>query len=243
MSHSISNRIGLKYLTLITTLIITLYIVTAVVQNRVVSLYGLNVCAAIFVYPFSYLLCDITTEVYGYKITRQFIWCGLTSWVVSGILITSIAKLPTPEFWSNYSQQWNFVMDPYLRTVSSGIVAVIAGQFINIYMISKFKILTSGRLFWFRSVSCCFVGDLITTILALSFIFLGRMPLANIIEIILYEVGISIVLQALFAVPGTLLVRFLKNSENIDAYDYATNFNPFKFQVTDDPAPNFVADK
>lgn len=241
MNQTISNRVGLKYLTLITTLVVTFYIVTAVVQNRLVSIHGFNVCAAIFVYPFSYLFCDITTEVYGYKVTRQLLWCGLLSWLISGFLIAGVIKLPTPGFWSTYSQQWDVVMSPYLRTVSSGIIAVIAGQFINIYMISKFKILTMGRYFWLRSVGSCFTGDLITTVLSLSFIFVGRMPFHNIMELIIYELSLSIAIQALFAIPGTLVVYFLKKSENIDTYDYSTNFNPFKFKVSEDsaaPVPN-----
>lgn len=221
-------------MTLITTVVVTLYIVTAIVQNRLVSLHGFDVCAAIFIYPFSYLFCDINTEVYGYNITRQLLWCGLLSWVISGLLITMVIGMPTPGYWSTYSQQWDVVMNPYLRTVSSGIVAVIAGQFINIYMISKFKILTRGRYFWVRSVSSCFMGDLITTILSLSFIFAGRMSFDKIGHLIAYELFLSIAIQAIFAVPAIFVVRFLKKSENIDAFDYNVNFNPFKFGITED---------
>ncbi len=233
MHQKIQDRVGFKYLNLITTLVVTFYLVTAIIQNRLVSLHGFNVCAAIFVYPFSYLLCDISAEVYGYKVTRQILWCGLLSWLVSGVLIALTIKLPGPAFWSSYSQQFNVVMEPYFRTILSGIVAVIAGQFLNIYIISKFKILTRGRFFWVRSVSSCFMGDLITTVLSLSFIFLGRMPFDKIVELIVYELIISIVIQAVFAFPATFFVNLLKRSEGVDAYDYGINFNPFKFNSDD----------
>jgi uncharacterized integral membrane protein (TIGR00697 family) len=226
-----------KYLTLISSIVVTLYIVTAVVQNRLVSIHGFDICAAIFVYPFSYLLCDISAEVYGYKITRQILWCSLLSWIISGLFIAFTIRLPTPIFWSSYSQEFNVVMSPYLRTIMSGIVAVVAGQFINIYTISKFKILTRGRFFWMRSVSSCLTGDLITTVLSLSFIFLGRMPFHEITQLIVYELTISIVIQAIFAIPATLIVNFLKKSENADAFDYNVNFNPFKFSTADDLPP------
>lgn len=234
MHQKISGGMRFKYLILITTIVVTLYIVTAVVQNRLVSLRGFDVCAAIFVYPFSYLFCDISTEVYGYKVSRQILWCGLLSWLISGLFITLAVDLPAPSFWSGYSQKFNVVMEPYFRTIMAGIVAVIAGQFLNIYTISKFKILTQGRFFWARSVSSCFTGDLITTILSLSFIFLGRISLHEITQLIIYELAISITIQAVFAVPATVLVRFLKKSENIDAYDYNVNFNPFKFNAIEE---------
>lgn len=217
-----------KYLTLITTIIITLYLITAIVQNRIVSLGHYNVCAAIFVYPFSYVLSDITTEVYGYRKTRQIIWCALLSWAISGAFITAIISMPSPGFASHYSIEFNDVMGPYVRTIAAGIFAVIAGQFLNIYIISKLKILTQGRFFWLRSVSSCFLGDAITTILAITLIFLGRAPLAEITQIVVLEIGLSIILQALFAIPATYMVSFLKRAEKLDTYDYNINFNPFK---------------
>ena len=124
------------------------------------------------------------------------------------------------------------MMAPYFRTIMSGIAAVIAGQFLNIYLIAKLKIMTRGRFFWARSVSSCFFGDAITTILSIFFIFAGRMPYQEITQIIGLEFLISIVLQAIFALPVTFLVCFLKNSEKIDAYDVSLNFNPFKFTTT-----------
>ena len=33
----------------------------------------------------------------------------------------------------------------------------------------------------------------------------------------------------IFVVPAALVTKFLKKSENIDVYDYDTNFNPFHF--------------
>ena len=223
-----------KYLTLISTLIVTLYMVTAVVQNRIIAIGDFNVCAAIFVYPFSYVLSDICTEIYGYKTSRQIIWCSLLSWLVSGMFISLIISAPTPHFWSNYSKQFNTVMAPYFRTILSGIAAVIAGQFLNIYIIAKLKILMRGRYFWIRSVSSCFFGDAITTLLSISFIFAGRMPFSQIGEIIAAEFFLSIILQAIFAIPSTVIVHILKKSENIDVYDRHINFNPFKFSTKEE---------
>lgn len=231
MEHNISLRAGFKYLTLLTAVIVTFYIVTAIVQNRLVVIGNFDLSAAIFVYPFSYLICDVMTEVYGYKVARQVLWCSLLSWILSGVLIISVINLPTPGYWSSYSEQFDTVMAPYLRTIVSGIVAVVAGQFLNIYAISKLKILTNGRFFWIRSVSSCFSGDAITTTLALTFIFAGRLSFDKIAVMITSQIVIAMILQGFFALPAGILVRFLKKLEKIDAYDINVNFNPFKFNI------------
>ena len=68
-----------------------------------------------------------------------------------------------------------------------------------------------------------------TIILSIIFIFVGRVSFHHISELIVYEFGIDIVFDIVTIVPAVLLVRYLKQSEGIDVYDFSTNFNPFKF--------------
>lgn len=229
--ENLSNRIRFKYLFLLSTIIIALYMITAVVQNRLISLNGFNISAAVLVYPFSYLFSDVCTEIYGYRATRQVIWCCLLTWLLSAVFIQLIIYLPTPHFWSGYSHDWNVTMSPYLRTIMSGVIAVLSGQFINIYIIAKFKILTQGRFFWIRSILSCLVGDIVTMVIALTLIFVGRMSFHYILELMLYELCISILIQSIGGFLSIILVNKLKKSENIDIYDNGVNFNPFIFKV------------
>lgn len=224
--------VGFKHIYLLLALMITFYMTTAIVQNRLVALTDhYYVAAAVFVYPLSYLISDIVAEVYGYQFSRQMLWLGLMSWFISAFFVMIFIREPYPAFWAAYSIKYDDVMSPMFRCMVSGVVAVITGQFINMYCIAKLKILTRGSYFWIRSVSSCLIGDVITVFLSIIFIFVGRMSFEHILEIASLEIVISIILQSLFAIPAMFIVAFLKHAENINYFDYNTNFNPFKFEI------------
>lgn len=210
------------------------YLTTGIVQYRLISFGHIYFSFAIFVYPLSYLICDIVTEVYGYRQSRQLIWCGIAAWILAGILVTIATHTSPPAFWQGYAKQYDHIMGSYLRYGLSSAAGVMLGQFLNIYIISKLKILTRGRYFWLRSVSSTFAGDTITITVALVFIYYGDMPISNIFEIIFYEIIVNCGYIAIMAIPAIFIVRILKKAENVDAYDHDINFNPFKFTLTEE---------
>ncbi len=225
------TRSHYKYLILLTTLFITCYLLTAVVQNRLVGFHHIFLTGAIFIYPISYLLSDIVTEVYGYKFSRQMIWCGIISWIIMALFLEFIMKLKVPHFWKTYDNDFSVIFAPILRDVLAGSIAVMAGQFLNIYAISKLKILTKGRYFWIRSVSSSLVGNFLTNFIALFFIFFGRTSTHSTFEIMIYDILMDIIYTGALALPAVFFAAFLKRAEGIDAYDLNINFNPFKFDL------------
>jgi len=89
------------------------------------------------------------------------------------------------------------------------------------------KILTKGKYLWTRTIGSTLVGEGIDTVLFVIIAFLGlyelRLVLLIIISNYVFKVGMEVVLT-----PVTYkIVNFLKRKENIDYYDYNTNFNPF----------------
>jgi uncharacterized integral membrane protein (TIGR00697 family) len=222
-----------KYLIFLVTLFLISYLASPVVQNRLVLFGHTYFSATLFVYPLSYSISDIVTEIYGYRVARQMIWSGIFAWLISGLFFMMVIHMKGPAFWKIYDNEFNMVMQPYLRSVLSGTLSVIAGQFLNIYIISKLKILAKGKYFWLRSLSSSICGNVITITLSLLCIYVGRMRMANIIEIILFEVAVDIVYSAVAAFPATFVVMYLKAKEKLDVYDYNINFNPFKLALQD----------
>ena len=220
-----------KYLLILVTLFIVCYLVSAVVQHRLVSIGEAYFTATALSYPLANLISDMITEVYGYQISRQVVWCGIGAWFVMGLFLVIIIHLPIPGFWSGYDQKFSIVMSPYLRAIVSDSLGIIVGQFVNIYLISKLKILTRGRYYWLRSVGSSFAGDIVTIFVAITSIFYGTMPLPNVYTIAFYGVILNIVCCAIGAVPAMFIVKVLKKAENLDPYDYGVNYNPFRFKL------------
>ncbi len=66
-----SNR-----LLLITVIFVTCLIAANIIAVKVISFGFLILPASIFVFPLSYIIGDILTEVYGYRWARRVIWLG-----------------------------------------------------------------------------------------------------------------------------------------------------------------------
>ncbi len=61
-------------------IIIAVYITCLITANitavKMITLGPLTFFAAIFVFPLSYIVGDVLTEVYGYRMARKVIWLG-----------------------------------------------------------------------------------------------------------------------------------------------------------------------
>ena len=82
----------LWFLTLTYTMIIVL---ANWFDARLIHLIGLDTDAGTLVFPLTFLLSDLVTEVYGYKFARRAIWCGFLFNAVFLIYSQIVIHLPS----------------------------------------------------------------------------------------------------------------------------------------------------
>ena len=104
--------------------------------------------------------------------------------------------------------------------------AVMIGQYINIYVFSRLRLLVKGRFFGLRSIGSTFIGDTVTFAIALFGDFSGNMGNHAIFVLVIDELIIMYVLAILLAIPASIIVSALKKVE--PEYNTGLNFNPFK---------------
>lgn len=214
-----------KLLVLLAILCATFLHLALLFQSDLVALGKTFVSATIFVYPFTCITLDIIAEVYGYRFAKQTLWATVIANLIFGLLAALSAKLPAPSFWTHYDQAYDYAMSPIFRTVFVGLGSIIIGQFINIYVITKLRILVQGRFFALRSIGSTMIGDTLTVIIALSLNFTARMPVGNIITIIVNELLIMYAFAIALSIPANILTFWLKKTEPVLT---GVDFNPFK---------------
>ena len=78
-----------KYLSLLMALNITFLLVSDFTGARIIAIYGVGVSVTVLYFPFTYLIGDILTEVYGYAQARRVIWisilCSVAGSAVAGV--------------------------------------------------------------------------------------------------------------------------------------------------------------
>jgi queuosine precursor transporter len=219
-----------KCIIFIAVLYFTAWAATYPMVYKMVSLAHVLETGAIFLFPLSYALADVITEVYGYQVARQVVWTAL----ICGFLYTSalevVTYMPPAKFW-HHEGAYQVVFGHMLRAYFSLAIATIIGAFVNIYIISKWKIFLKGRYFWLRSLGSTAIGELLFTIIGGALSYSGIEPFHQMFWLMFDGYMFKMIYAFIAVWPIALLAIMLKRIEKVDVFDNNINYNPFKLGV------------
>ena len=217
-----------KFILVLAMLFITASLAADVVAYKFVLIGPLLESGATIIFPFTYVLGDVITEVYGYPTIKKIIWIGLSCELLFAVLINFIIHSHALHRFP-YQAEYTHVLGGLLTFVLSCIIGDVFSSFANVYIISKFKIFLKGRVFALRSIFSTAVGELIMNIITCLLAFLHFTTFHSVLHIILSAYLLELIYAVIFVVPAQLLCIILKQAENRDAYDYNVNYNIFSF--------------
>ena len=218
-----------KYLDIVTVgFVVTLFLSNFIGNAKVAQIGHSTFLAGVILFPFSYLLGDILTEVYGYSKSRRVIWLGFGALVISAILVQIMVIMPSPISWNNKAA-FETIFSNSFRVVGCSMLAFWFGEFANSFTLAKMKIATKGKYLWTRTIGSTIVGEAVDTLVFYPLAFAGVAGFSfQLILAIMISNYILKVLWEVIATPFTyVVVAFLKKKEKEDHFDYKTNFSPF----------------
>lgn len=217
------------YLVPIAGLFSAVLIISLILASKIVSLGGLTFTAAMIVFPLTYLLGDVLTEVYGFSATRRIVWAGFAAQAIWVLAYWVAAALPPAPFWP-HQHAFETVLGATPRMAFAGMCAYLVGEFVNAYVLVKLKIRTRGRMLALRLIGSTMVGQAVDTALFLALAFGGVIAIADLVPLGLSVWAIKVAWE-IVALPFSLpLIAFLKRAEGEDADDSGTDFNPFRLR-------------
>ena len=189
----------------------------------------LQLSGAVVIFPISYIINDLLTEVYGYRRAMMVIWMGFVLSAFVAVAAQLVSWLPEPiypeskEVASSFDRLFGLVP----RTTVASLLAFILGSQMNAFVMSKMKVATKGRGFGWRAILSTLAGELSDSIIFYPLAFAGVMPARAILSIILTQVTVKTLYEVLILPLTSVLARRLKKAEGIDTYDYGISYNPF----------------
>lgn len=217
------------YLIFLAMMYMNVMLCSGVLTHRLIQLGPFYTMAGTLIAPLWFLLSDIIAEIYGYKVAKKIVWFGFICQTVFALFCSILIQIPSPNFLDNQNS-YLIVLGSILHTCISAVTAYIIGGFINIYFISKWKLLLKGKYFWLRSLGATTISELIFTVLAVSLIQFGKLPLNKILAIIGVSYSLKVTYAIILAFPANLLVNLIKKSDGIDVFDKNINYNPFRIK-------------
>jgi hypothetical protein len=192
---------------------------------KLVSLAGLVLPAAIVVFPVSYIVGDVLTEVYGYDRARKVIWLGFLANLLVVLAVWLGQLLPAAPFWEGQAA-YERILGYAPRILVASFLAYLVGEFANAYVLARMKIATRGRWLWMRTIGSTLVGQGLDSLVFMTAAFSGTIPAQALLGAVLVQWLAKSAYEAAATPLTYLVVGRLKRREGLDVYDRDTRFNP-----------------
>ncbi len=215
-----------KYLNLITAVFVTVLLVSNIASTKILFFGNFEFDGGTILFPLSYIFGDILTEVYGYSRTRKIIWTGFSMLILATIVFYLVGLLPPSPSWG-HQESYEIILGTMPRIVLGSIVAFLAGEFSNSYILAKMKVKMKGKKLWARTISSTLVGEILDTGLFVFIAFAWTMNWNTLLIIAISNYIFKVGVEILFTPITYAIVGFLKKNEKEDFYDKNTDFSPF----------------
>lgn len=205
-------------------------LVSNLAATKLVAIGSFILDGGAILFPLTYILGDVLTEVYGFKYARRTIWTGFIGMIIAVLSFTAVRYMPFPP---EYADQRAFesVLGFFPRIVAASLVAYLVGEFMNAYVLAKLKLKTRGKKMWLRLIGSTVIGELFDTVIFCLVAFGGILKGNDMLNYI--AVGwIFKVLVEIILLPVTYrVISILKHAESSDANDANTDFTPLSISI------------
>ena len=210
--------------------VVAAFFVTALAVSNILAVklaesFGHVYPAGLVLFPLSYLLGDVLTEVYGYRAARFVIWLGFACNLVAVVAIQLAIALPPAGFWEERQSAYDDVLGQTWRILAASFAAYLVGEFANAFVLARMKVATRGRFLWSRTIGSTVVGEGLDSLVFVTLAFAGTG--APLVDPILTTWVIKVLYETAATPLTYAIVTYLKRREGVDAYDAGIDFNPF----------------
>jgi len=208
-------------------LFVTCLLTANIIAVKLITVAGMVLPVAIIVFPVSYIMADVLTEVWGYAATRRVIWLGFACNALMVVAIWIGGEIPPASFWRG-QPAYQEVLGQSPRILAASFAAYLVGEFANAFVLAKLKVATGGRWLWLRTIGSTVVGQALDSAVFIALAFAGTVPAGVLPAIVAGQWSVKVVYEAAATPLTYAVVRWLKSREGLDTFDYRTDFNPIR---------------
>jgi uncharacterized integral membrane protein (TIGR00697 family) len=119
------------------------------------------------VFPLTYVIGDVLSEVYGFRAARRAIFIGFVMEALAALAFWVTAYLPAADFYTNQAA-FEAVVKPFTQLIVAGLAGFIVGQTVNAWIVVRIKAHTKEKHLWARLMGSTVVGQFADTVVFCS---------------------------------------------------------------------------
>jgi uncharacterized integral membrane protein (TIGR00697 family) len=165
--HAAFAQVGSKYYPTFVAVFTALVIISNVTATKGVAFGPIITDGGFIVFPLTYVIGDVLSEVYGFKAARRAIFLGFAMNGLAALTFWVTIYLPAADFYTN-EEHFENIVHAYTQLIIAGLAGFIVGQTINAWVVVWIKEKTKEKHLWARLVGSTFAGQLGDTLVFCS---------------------------------------------------------------------------
>ncbi|MCG8341045.1 MAG: queuosine precursor transporter [Cytophagales bacterium] len=193
-------------------LLVSTFLAILLITNLITAKYfvigTILLTAGAITYPFTFLLNDIITEVYGKRKAKLAVWLGLMASIFMVVILQIANGVPIYEGSPVEQRTFQSVFSFTPGIVLGSMVAYLVAQFTDIYLFSFCRRLTKGKHLWLRNNVSTLISQLLDTIIfgVIAWIVWPLLDLSNVSKPVAWSTWYQVIIaEYIFKVIFTLL--------------------------------------
>lgn len=213
VNKGLKNKISVIQAILTVLYVVSLLISNIITSKQVLLPFNITMTGAVFIFPITYILSDVFSEVYGYKWSRITCYLAFAMNLLMVLIFTLVIKTPAPSYWTNQGA-FETVLGNTPRILFASLLAYVIGDFVNDKIFSKMKAKHKDlKGFGWRAILSSLFGELVDSLIFLPLAFLGQMPIMTLVIMTVMQVLIKTGYEIIILPITTLVAKGLNKIE------------------------------
>ena len=155
-------------------------VVSNIISNRTFEIGSFMLPSAVIVFPVVYIINDVLTECYGFKMASKAIWTAFGLNLMAVMFFNIAINLPTTIDYSSY----NIVLGNTFRPLIASVLAYLVGSFVNAKIMDTLR---SHKSLMLRCVLSTLFGETIDATIFILIMFIGIMDVKVVCTMIITQ--------------------------------------------------------
>jgi uncharacterized integral membrane protein (TIGR00697 family) len=169
-------------------------IASNILATRTLEIGFIALPCSILTFPILFIVNDVLSEIYGYKLTRDVIYLGFIINVVAVGLYQVAMLFPSS---SPTAPAFASLLSTTPRLFVAGLISYMLGNLLNSHVLVKLKEKYSDLLF-VRVVGSTIIGETVDSVIFISISFYGVLPNGLIVTMICCQIVFKVLYEVIF---------------------------------------------
>jgi len=197
---------------IIVAVFVALLLISNIAATKLIAFGPIITDGGALLFPLTYVIGDILSEVYGLRATRKAILIGFAMSVLAAATFFLVQLAPPGPGYENQAA-FEAVLGFVPRIVLASVCGYLVGEFLNSYVLVRIKERTKEKRLWVRLVGSTVVGEFADTLVFCTIAFYGVITGAEFVNYVIVGYVYKTLLEVVLLPVTYPVIRAIKRRE------------------------------